>query len=265
MSRGSKNLLTIVLKYPLPMSGHSKWATIHRQKEVSDAKKGQAWTKVANAIVVAVRSGGGITDPEKNFRLRLAIEKGRSLNMPKENTEKAITRASGESEGGVFEEVVYEGFGPSGVAIMVEAATDNKNRTSQEIKNIFERGGGSLASRGAVSFQFSSKGFIILVKPEKPEEAMLKIMDIGVDDIEEVEDGIEVYTNPEELELVKQKLQAEGFQVKNYELTMKPVVNVPVIDKENAIKILDLMEKLEGQADVQRVFANFDIPEALVS
>lgn len=241
------------------MSGHSKWATIHRQKEIDDSKRGQAWTKITNAIIVAIRAGSGITDPDQNFKLRLAIDKSRSLNMPKENIERAIERAVGGGEGGAFEEITYEGYGPGGVAIMVDAATDNKNRTAQEIKNIFDRGGGSLASRGAVSFQFTSKGLLRVAKQGNTEEMILKVMDLGVENVEEADDAIEIYTRPDELETTKNKVQEQGFSILGFELTMKPNTTIPIADKGTASKILSLMEKLEEQGDVQRVFANFDI------
>ena len=246
------------------MSGHSKWATIHRQKETTDAKRGQGFTKISSAIIVAIRSGGGVTDPDKNFKLRLAIEKGRAINMPKENVERAITRAAGGGEGGGFEEITYEGYGPGGVAIMIEAATDNKNRTVQELKNIFERGGGTLASQGAVAYQFSPKGLITVAKTGNSEETILKIIDLGVEDVEEEEDAIEVYTKPEELEQVRVKLQQSGFEIKSFELTMKPNTVVPIVEKDTASKVLALMERLEEHNDVQRVFANFDIPQDYV-
>lgn len=244
------------------MSGHSKWATIHRQKETTDAKKGLAWTKVANAIIVAVRQTG-ITDPEKNFKLRLAIEKARALNMPKENIERALRRAQGKQEGKI-EEVTYEGFGPEGIAIIVETATDNKQRTAQEIKNIFERGGGKLVGPGSVSYLFEKTALITLEKPQNPQESILSIIDLGVEDVEEAQDAIEVYTKIENLEEMKKKLTEAGFKISNFEITMKPKTTVPISDKETCQKVLDFLEKIEEQEDVQKVFANFDIPQEYV-
>ncbi len=245
------------------MSGHSKWATIHRQKEVTDAKKGLAWTKVVNAIIVAVRQSG-ITDPEQNFKLRLAIEKAKALNMPKENIERAIARGSGEKGKGKIEEVTYEGFGPGGIAVICEAATDNKQRTAQEIKNIFERGGGKLVGPGSVAFQFDKTGLVILEKPADTEEAILKIIDLGADDVEEATDAIEVYTKVENLEEIKKKLSESGFKILNFEITMRPKVTVLIPDRETAQKVLAFMERIEEQEDVQKVFANFDIPPEYV-
>lgn len=245
------------------MSGHSRWATIHRQKEVTDAKRGLAWTKVTSAIIVAVRQSG-ITDPEKNFKLRLAIEKGRALNMPKETIQRAISRGSGETEKGGIEEVTYEGFGPVGIAVIVEAATDNKQRTAQEIKNIVERGGGKLVGPGSVAFLFEKTALVTLDKPQNPEEAILDIIDLGVEDVEEVTDAIEIYTKVENLEEMKKKLTEAGFKISNFEITMKPKTTVEIADKETAEKVLNFMEKIEEQQDVQKVFANFDIPQEYV-
>lgn len=247
------------------MSGHSKWSTIHRQKEVTDAKRGQAFTKLANAIIVAVRAGGGVTDPNSNFKLRLAMEKARQFNMPKENIQRAIERGSGGAGGGTWEEVLYEGYGPVGVAVMVEAATDNKQRTAQEIKNLFERGGGSLAGPGSVAFQFEKKGFLTVNKPANPEEGVLKIMDLGVEDVEEAPDALEVYTKPEELVETKGRLEENGFVVSSFEQVMKPKTIIPVTDRPKAQQVIAFMEKLEEQADVQKVYANFDIPQEMAS
>lgn len=246
------------------MSGHSKWATIHRQKEVKDAKRGQVFTKLARAITVAVQEGGGITDPNQNFKLRLEIEKAHSMNMPKDNIQRAIKRATGEGGEGKLEPVTYEGYGPSGVAIMIETSTDNKNRTSQEIKNILEKSGGSLAGPGSVAFQFEASGLLVLVKPEKTQEAMLKLIDLGVTDVEETQEEVEVYTKPQDLEKIKEEAEKQGFKVQRYELYMRPKTEVNVKDEASASKILNLMERLEDQADVVRVFANFDIPDEIL-
>ncbi|MDP3955436.1 MAG: YebC/PmpR family DNA-binding transcriptional regulator [bacterium] len=246
------------------MSGHSKWATIHRQKEVTDAKRGQIFTKLASAIAIAVREGGGTADPNSNFKLRLAIEKARQLNMPNENIQRAIERGSGGAGAGKWEEVTYEGYGPGGVAVMVEATTDNKQRTSQVIKTTFDRGGGSLAGPGAVAFQFEKKGFLTLVKPANVDEATLQIIDMGVEDVEEGIDVMEVYTKPEEVDLVKRKLEKAGFEVLSFEQIMKPKTLVEITDKEKAKQILSFIEKFEELDDVQRVSANFDISENLL-
>ena len=241
------------------MSGHSKWSTIHRQKEVVDAKRGQVFTKLGNAITVAVRAGGGITDPSTNFKLRLAIEKAKQLNMPKDNIERAVARGGGGAGGGNWEEVTYEGYGPGGIAVVIEAATDNKQRTAQEIKNLMERAGGRLAGPGAVAFQFERMGLLTLTKPENAEEAILQIIDLGAEDVEEAPDAIEVYTRPESLEEIKNKLQEAGFTVSRFEIALRPKTTIVISDQGQAKKVLSFMEKIEDQVDVQRVFANFDI------
>lgn len=246
------------------MSGHSKWSQIKRQKEVADIKRGQLFTKLANAITIAVRQGGGVTDPESNFRLRLAIEKAKAANMPKENIERAISRALGQVQG--LEEVIYEGYGPSGVAVMVEVATDSKQRTTQEIKNILERAGGSLTGPGAVSFLFKSMGQItVSLQRQKAQEAILAVIDAGAEDVEEAGSQLLVYTKPEELNEIKERLLNLGFAVSAAELTMKPTTVTPVADPQTAQKILTLMEKLEALAETQKVYANFDIPDELLS
>lgn len=247
------------------MSGHSKWATIHRQKEVKDAKRGQIFTKLAQAITIAVRQGGGVTDPNSNFRLRLVIEKARALNMPKENIQRAIQRAAGEGAAEAWEDVVYEGYAPFGVAVIAEASTDNKQRTAQEVKNVFEKNGGRLGTSGTVDFLFERKGLITANKTDSNEELMLKIMDVeGVEDVEEAEDVIEVYTMPENLDKVRRSLEESGMTINSFELTRKPKTTTLIDDKEKAQKILNFLEKLEDLNDVQKVYANFDIPEELV-
>ena len=232
------------------MSGHSHYATIKRQKAVTDAARGNVFSKHAKAIMIAAKGGA---DPESNFKLRVAIDKARADNMPKDNIERAIAKAT--SEEGVLTEAVYEGFGPSGVAVIVEAATDNKNRTAQEIKNLFERGGGSLAGPGAVSFNFESKGFLLVKKTSDSDSQMLSIIDMGVEDITESEDGLEVYVAPDKLGEVKKKVEEAGFEVKEVELQMKPknLIEVPQTESDKIVKFLEI---LESHDDVQKVYAN---------
>lgn len=245
------------------MSGHSKWAQIKRQKGAADIKRGQAFTKISNAIAIAVRQGGGIADPEQNFKLRLAIEKAKTLNMPSSNIQRAIERAlgkSGKEEG--LQEVVYEGFGPSKIAVMLEAVTDNKQRTASEIKNIFEKNGGILASPGAVSYQFQQRGQIIVKKGERTiDDIFLSAADSGAEDVEEAGDEIFVYTKPEELSKVRAGLIEKELTVSDSELTRKPIITVRVEKQSDAKKVLLFMDKLEELDDVQKVYANFDIPE----
>lgn len=247
------------------MSGHSKWSQIKRQKGAADIKKGMVFTKLGNAIVLAVRQGGGVIDPNQNFRLRLAIEKARSANMPKENIERSIKRAQGR-EGGELEEVIYEGFGPGGVAVMVEVATDNRQRSGQEVKNVLEKVGGTLGGPGAVSYQFKQMGMLTVKKSGKSlDETFLLAADAGAQDLEEAGESFLIYTKPEELAQIKQKLEEQNLLVEGAELTFKPTTTVPVGSRDKADQILGLMEKLEALDDVQKVYANFDIPDELLS
>lgn len=243
------------------MSGHSKWATIHRQKEVKDAKRGNLFSKMGRAISIAVKAGSG-PDPSANFKLRVAIEKARAADMPKENIERAISRAA---EVGALEEVIYEGFGPGGIGVIVEVATDNKNRTGQEIKNAFERGGGSLAGPGSVSFNFEQKGFMLVKKTADPESQMLSLIESGVEDVQDSADGIEVTTAPNKLGEVRRDLEAKGFEITGTELYLKPKTMVSLTGAEEAKKAVNFLNAIEENDDVQKVYSNLDIPENLVS
>lgn len=245
------------------MSGHSHYATIHRQKELNDAQRGRVFSKIAKEIVIAVKTGGGGVDPASNFKLRMVMEKARAANMPKDNVERALRQAQGKIE--AVEEVTYEGFGPQGVAVVVETATDNRNRTGQEIKNIFERAGGSLAGPGAVSFNFESKGLIVVEKGNNSEEQMLKLIDLGVEDVEEVEDAIEVYVFPEKLGETKKKIGESGFMVKSAELYLKPKSLQTIDSVADAKKVLAFLDNLEDHNDVQKVYANIDIPADIMA
>ncbi len=234
------------------MSGHSHYATIKRQKATTDAAKGNIFSKHARNILLAAKSGG---DPDLNFKLRVAIDKARVDNMPKENIERAIAKAT--SEGGNLEEIVYEGFGPAGISVIVEVATDNKNRTAQEIKNLFDKSGGRLAGPGAVSYNFDNKGFLLVKKTEDPESQMLSLIDAGADDIAEVEDGIEVFTQPETLGQLRKKLIDARFEVIETELQMKPKTTLEVSDPNQQEKIIKFLDSLEENGDVQKVYSNF--------
>lgn len=246
------------------MSGHSKWSTIKRQKGAADIKRGQTFTKIANAISIAVREGGGIGDASSNFRLRLAIDKARAANMPKENIERALRRAWGK-QAAELEEVVYEGFAPGGASVIVEAATDNKLRTTSEVKNVFDKSGGTLATPGAVSYQFAQKGLITVRKDGKTlDDIFLLAADKGAEDVEEAGGEVLVYTKPDELSKIKEDLSKEGITVAEAELTRKPITLVSVNDKDTAQKILAFMEKLESLDDVQKVYANFNIEDELL-
>lgn len=247
------------------MSGHSKWAKIHRAKEISDQKKGQSFTKLSNAITLAVREGNLVADPDFNFRLRLAIEKARQANMPKDNIARAIDRAIGKGEGANLEEIIYEGYGPGGVGFLVQTVTDNRQRTVQEVKNIFDRAGGAVASPGAVSFNFKKVGYITIEVGSSSEEAMLKVMDLVIDDVEDEGEGVlGIYTSPEGLMQIREKLVESGFTPKIVEIVMKPINFVTMTEQKTAQQNLNLVEKLEAIDDVQRVFTNFDIPDELI-
>lgn len=257
------------------MSGHSKWAQIKRQKGVADIKRGQAFTKLANAITIAVRDGGGMADPESNFKLRLTIEKARSANMPKENIERAIARGRGTGEKGQLEEVIYEGFGPGGIAVMIECVTDNRDRTRSEVRNIFDKSGGTLGQSGSVSYQFEKVG-LITVKKEglTTDDVLTKAIEAGAEDVEEVPlrqgfegqagDVVLIYTDPTKLKSVQEALDKSGLTVVEAELSRKPTVTIPITDKESANKIISFVEKLESLDDVHKVYSNFDISDELL-
>lgn len=247
------------------MSGHSKWAQIKRQKGVADKKRGQTFTKLSNTITIAVREGGGVTDPEQNFRLRLVIEKAREVNMPKENIERAIARAVGKLAGDSLEEVTYEGFGPFGVAILVEATTDNKLRTNGDVRTIFEKNGGTMGSVGAVSYQFQKHGLITVKKGSNTiDDIFLTSADAGASDVEDGGDITLIYTSPEQLAAVKNTLALKGMAIEGFELTRKPLSTVSLTDREQVTKVVNLLEKLEDLDDVQKVYSNVDIPESFV-
>ena len=244
------------------MSGHSKWSTIKRAKGITDAKRSAVFTKVAREISVAARQGGG--DPDANYRLRLAIEKARSVNMPADNIKRTIDKATGGGEGETYEEIVYEGYGPGGVAILVEAATDNRNRTAGEIRSIFTKAGGSLAASGAVAWQFEPRGLITIpANGHDPDEVALTAIDAGAEDVDTSGDEtVEVYTTPAALEEVRKALDAAGLPVDSAESAMI-AKNTVEVDQQRARQNLRLVEMLEDLDDVQRVTANFDIPEEL--
>jgi YebC/PmpR family DNA-binding regulatory protein len=242
------------------MSGHSKWSTIKRQKGANDAKRGALFTKVAREISVAARQGGG--DPDANYRLRLAIEKARSVNMPADNIKRTIEKATGGGDAEQFEEIIYEGYGPGGVAILVETTTDNRNRTAAEIRSIFTKAGGQLAGSGAVAWQFEPRGVIsIPADGHDADDIALGAIDAGADDVDTSDPGrIDVYTTPGDLERVRTTLEAAGVAVESAETAMIAKQTV-ALDSDHARKALRLVDLLEDLDDVQRVSANFDIPE----
>ena len=242
------------------MSGHSKWSQIKRQKGANDAKRGALFTKVAREISVAARQGGG--DPEANYRLRLAIEKARSVNMPQDNIRRTIDKATGGAEGEQFEEIVYEGYGPGGVAVLVEAQTDNRNRTAAEVRSIFTKMGGQLAGSGAVAWQFEPRGLITVPKDGvDADEVALTAIDAGATDVDtDSDDEIEIYTDPANLESVRRDLERARIRVDSAESTMVARQHVE-LDSAKARQALRLVELLEELEDVQRVTANLEIPD----
>lgn len=242
------------------MSGHSKWSTIKRKKETTDAARGKLFSKLSKAISVAVKTGGG-PDPASNNKLRVVIEQARAANMPKVNIERAIAKGGG---GGSLEEVTYEGFGPAGIAVVAEVATDNRNRTTQEIKGLFERGGGSLAGPGAVSYNFASRGLLVVEKKGNTQDQILKLIDLGVEDVEETEDGIEVYIEPKKLSGTKKRLEDVAFKVLSTELYQKPRTLQTITDGPAASKALNFLERLQDHDDVTKVFTNLDVPQEIL-
>jgi len=244
------------------MSGHSKWSTIKRQKGANDAKRGAVFTKVAREIMVAARAGGG--DPDANFRLRLAMDKARSVNMPQDNIKRAIEKATGAGDAEQFEEIVYEGYGPGGVAVLVETATDNRNRTAADVRSIFTKAGGQLAGSGAVAWQFEPRGLITVPATTSDADTVaLAAIDAGAEDVDTSDaERVEVYTTPGDLERVRAALDKAGISVESAESAMVAKNQVEV-DANRARQNLRLVEMLEDLDDVQRVTANFDIPEEI--
>jgi YebC/PmpR family DNA-binding regulatory protein len=246
------------------MSGHSKWSTIKRQKGANDAKRGQLFTKLSMAITLAVKEGGGVTDPGGNPRLRLAIDAARAANMPKDNIDRAIQRAAGKQAGDMAE-IVYEGFGPGGFSVIVEAVTDNKQRTTPIVKSTFEKNGGTVGNPGSVAYQFEQKGQVVVVKNGKSlDEIYLIAADSGAEDVEDAEEEVVIYTKTEDLGNVRDSLSMNGLTVTDASLIRKPMMMTAISDGEIAQKALAFLEKIEDLDDVQKVYANFDIPEELL-
>lgn len=244
------------------MSGHSKWAGIKHKKAKADAQRGRLFTKVIREITAAARIGGG--DPEGNPRLRTAIQAARAVNMPQENIIRAIKKGTGELPGVAYEECLYEGYGPGGVAVMLEVMTDNKNRTLAEIRKIFAKNGGSLGEAGCVGWMFEKKGLIQVEAAKAEEERLLTVaLEAGAEDLRLSESTFEVITAPKELEGVKEALAQQGMEMASAEVTMLPQSTVRLEGKQ-AQQMLRLMEELEEHDDVQNAYANFDIPEEIM-
>lgn len=241
------------------MSGHSKWSQIKRQKGVADAKRGQVFTKLAREIILAVRQGGANLD--SNFVLRLAVQKARDNNMPSDSIERAIKRGSGDTEGAALIEITFEGYGPSGVAVMVEALTDNRNRTVQEVRRMFTRHGGSLGENGCVSWLFDSRGVITVESnASDADEIVLRAIDAGAEDVKAEEGYVEIYTQPQDMEGVRKTIE-ETEHVVSAEVSMTPKTTV-LLEDNKAMQTLNFLDELEELDDVQRVFSNMDLSEA---
>jgi YebC/PmpR family DNA-binding regulatory protein len=244
------------------MSGHSKWASIKHKKAAQDAKRGRLFSKLIREITVSAREGGGST--ETNPRLRTAIDRARSANMPQDNIEKAIKRGTGELPGVTYESCVFEGYGPGGIAIMVEALTDNKNRTSAEVRNIFSKKNGNMAGSGSVAWIFTKKGYILISKDSADEEELFTIaVDAGAEDVKTEGKNYEIFCEPTDLEQVKKAIKDNNIKWEMADLTMVPNSTVKVVGSE-AKQLLALIEALEDHDDVQKVYANFDIPEEVL-
>ena len=244
------------------MSGHSKWSSIKHQKGVADARRGQLFTKLTREIIVAAREGG--SNPEINFRLRLVVQRARDNNMPQDNIERAIKRGSGELEGAALVELVLEGYGPSGTAILVQALTDNRNRTLQDVRNIFSRNGGNLGESGCVAWLFDSKGLIrVGTNDLDTEELALQAIDAGAEDVNIENANMEIYTRPEELEAVRRALEGKNISVASAELSTVPKTTIELEEKA-ALQTLKLLDKLEELDEVQNVSSNANFPNSVL-
>ncbi|MBN1520960.1 MAG: YebC/PmpR family DNA-binding transcriptional regulator [Candidatus Aureabacteria bacterium] len=245
------------------MSGHSKWASIKHKKGAIDAKRGKIFTRLGKEITVAAKLGGG--DVESNPRLRTAVQKAKESNMPADNIKRAIQKGTGELPGVSYEEVTYEGYGPGGVAVFIETTTDNRNRTVSEIRSIFTKRDGNLASAGAVSYLFEVKGYFVFDKPKVDENALLEAAtEAGAEDFKDETDTIEVFTNPKDFDKVRSEFERKSLSFTQAEITKIPTTYVQVRDEKTASRLLSLIETLQDHDDVQNVYANFDIDEELL-
>ena len=246
------------------MSGHSKWSSIKHKKGAADAKRGQLFSKLSRAILVAAKEGGG--DPTNNLALQNAIEKARSYSMPKDNIDRAIAKGSGaDADANTFETIVYEGYGPEGVALIVEALTDNKNRTAADVRHLFAKHGGNLGATGAVAWQFERLGVIVVAAEGTDEEELLLVAaDAGADDVQEDGSSFQVTSPPEALSAVRAAVEQTGFTVESAELQLVPKTTVSIDDEAKARQVMRLVDALEENDDVQDVYANFDIPERVL-
>lgn len=250
------------------MSGHSKWAQIRRSKGVNDARRGQLFTRLGREIVVAVREGGS-GDTDANFRLRMAVQRARDANMPMDNIERTIKRALGGTEGGNYDEITYEGYGPGGTAILVQTLTENRNRTVAEVRNAFNRNGGNMGENGCVDWLFEAKGVIeVELEGHDPDELSIEAIEYGADDVEPAsadDEVLTIYTDPSDLEQVRQALEEHKYKVLKSESTMVPKTRVELADEKTAHQAIRLIEKLEDLDDVQNVHTNADFPESFAA
>ncbi len=245
------------------MAGHSKWANVKHRKARVDAAKGKIFTKVSKEIMVAARQGGG--DISNNFRLRLAVQKARENNMPNDNIQRAIQKGIGDTDGAGYEEIIYEGYGPAGIAVMLEILTDNRNRTAGEIRHLFTRHGGSLGESGCVAWMFRRRGFLTVDRDGADEDALLlAALDAGAEDFQAEDEGFEIYTAPEDFEAVKAMLESQGVAFTGAEVTMIPDNTVTISNPEDARLALRLVEALMDHDDVQNVYSNLDVPRELL-
>ena len=246
------------------MSGHSHWAGIKHKKAANDAKRGKVWSKLARAIIVAAKGGGG--DPDANLSLRYAIDKAKAGNMPKDTIEKAIKKGTGELGQVNYEQILYEGYGPSGIAVMVEVLTDNRHRTAPEINRIFERHGGSLGKSGCVNWMFDKKGLITVASEKIDEDSLMEIaLGAGADDMQTVGKIYEITCQPTVFEKLKEILKEKGIETELADISMVPQNTITVTDKETARKVILLMDDFEDNDDVQNTYANFDIPDEIMA
>lgn len=245
------------------MSGHSKWSTIKRQKGAADARRGALFTKLSREIILAARQGGG--DPAANFKLRLAIQRAKAQNVPNDNIERAIAKATGAGSDEQLDEITYEGYGPGGIAILVSALTDNRNRTVAEVRHRFSRAGGNLGETGSVGWQFEAKGVITIpMNGKDPDEIALQAIDAGADDVQVQGESVEVQTEPASLESVRKALESAGLEIENADFAMVPKATVELEEKaaHQALRLLDSLEDLE---DVQRVYSNADFSDEILA
>jgi len=242
------------------MAGHSHWSNIARKKAVIDNKRGKVWSKLAKLIMAAAKAGGG--DPVMNLRLRYAIDDAKSISMPKENIQRAIKVGTGELEGGNFDEVLYEGYGPGGVAVLCEILTDNRNRTAPEIRKVFELNGGNLGATGCVGYLFDRKGLFLIPLENANEDQLMEIaLEAGADDVQRLDDKFEVTCNPSNFTAVSEALSAAKITTESAQITRIPTNTVEIADVETAKRVLALVEELDNHDDVQSVSANFSIPD----